>query len=65
MEESTEITMEKNGDTYKICIRFKYLNMYINDEYQGGIRVDRTDIYEWVMNIIQGWLDRPKYEDLF
>lgn len=59
------ITMEKYGDTYEIHIKHNYLDMYINNQYRGGIRIDRSNIYDWVMNIIQGWLDEPVYEDLF
>lgn len=59
------ITMRKYGDTYEIHIRHLYLEMYINGLYQGGIHVSRTGIYEWVMDIIQDWLDEPRYEDLF
>lgn len=65
--------MKKYGDTYKICIGFGYLNMYINNSYQGGINVKRTNIYDWVINNIQSWLDNKAYlesridsiEDLF
>lgn len=67
------ITMKKYGDTYKICISFDYLNMHINDSYQGGIRIDRLNIYDWVIENIQSWLDNKAYletkkdivEDLF
>lgn len=67
------ITMEKYGDTYEIYIRHLYLEMHINGSYQGGIRTVGTNIYEWIMNNIQSWLDNKAYleskvdsiEDLF
>jgi hypothetical protein len=66
------ITMEKYGDTYKIERRHNYLEMYINNQYQGGINIGRPNIYDWVINNIQSWLDHKSYlekkyitEDLF
>jgi len=57
------ITMEKYGDTYKIERRFNYLEMYINNYYQGGIRIDRPNIYDWVIENIQSWLDNKGYNE--
>lgn len=73
MDNEKIITMKKNGDTYEIRIRHNYLDMYINDQYQGGIRIDRPNIYDWVIENIQSWLDNKEYyesrkyitEDLF
>lgn len=56
----TEITIEKYGDTYEIRRRFNYLEMYINNHYQGGIRIDRPNIYDWVIENIQSWLDNKE-----
>lgn len=36
------ITMEKYGDTYKIERRFNYLEMYINNYYQGLYKNTQT-----------------------
>jgi len=72
MDNENIITMEKNGDTYEIKRHFNYMEMYINNNYKGGIRIDRPNIYEWVINNIQSWLDYKSYlekryitEDLF
>lgn len=58
------ITMEKYGDTYKIERRFNYLEMYINNNYQGGIRIDRPNIYDWVIENIQSWLDNKDIREM-
>ena len=55
------ITMDKYGDTYKVCIGSMYLDMYINGVYQGGINVRKPNIYEWTTNTIQSWLDEKAY----
>lgn len=72
MDNEKIITMKKNGDTYEIRIIHNYLDMYINDQYQGGIRIDRPNIYDWVIENIRNWLDYKSYlekkyitEDLF
>ena len=72
MDNEKVITMKKNGDTYEIRIIHNYLDMYINDQYQGGIRIDRPNIYDWVIENIRNWLDYKSYlekkyitEDLF
>ena len=73
MDNEKTITMKKYGDTYEIRRRFNYLEMYINNHYQGGIRIDRLNIYGWVIENIQSWLDNKAYletkkdivEDLF
>lgn len=73
MDNEKIITMEKYGDTYEIRRRFNYLEMYINNHYQGGIRINRLNIYDWVIENIQSWLDNKAYletkkdivEDLF
>ena len=57
------IIMEKYGDTYEIRRRFNYLEMYINNSYQGEINVKRTNIYEWVIDNIQSWLDNKAYNE--
>ena len=61
MDNEKIITMEKYGDTYKICISFDYLNMYINNSYQGGINTKGKNIYDWVIENIQSWLENKAY----
>lgn len=63
MDNEKIITMEKYGDTYKICISFDYLNMHINNSYQGGIHTEGTNIYDWVIGNIQSWLDNKTYNE--
>ena len=63
MDNEEIITMKKYGDTYKICIKFDYLNMYINNSNQGGINTKETNIYDWVIENIQSWLDNKAYNE--
>lgn len=56
----TETTMKKYGDTYEIRRRFDELDLFINDKHFGSVDVDNPNIYEWVIEHIQDWLDNKE-----
>ena len=55
-----KIVLEKYGDTYEIKIHSNYLEMYINNQYQGGIRIDRPNIYDWIVENVRSWWDNKE-----